>query len=284
MPLLKEYHVLSLGAGVQSTTVYLLSLDSQLPLFDAAIFADTQEEPEHVYRHLEWLQGLRGAPIYVRTRGKLGDDLLKGLNSTGQRFISIPAYTKPDGLPGTAVGMTRRQCTKEYKTSIIDRTIRREILGLKWRQRWSSDVIVHNYFGISADEAGRARRIEAVVRMHQPNYRPHFPLLDLNWTRADCIRFLEGRVPHQVGRSACVFCPFKSDAEWLRLKRHDPSGWARAVEVDEGLRSPEARKSNRKFDHALYIHRSGRPLAEADLNERQGTLGFLAECEGLCGV
>ncbi|NBW19669.1 MAG: hypothetical protein EBR82_68020 [Caulobacteraceae bacterium] len=51
-------HILNLGAGVQSTALYLMSLDGEVQKFDAAIFADTQEEPEDVYRHLEWMESL----------------------------------------------------------------------------------------------------------------------------------------------------------------------------------------------------------------------------------
>ncbi len=37
-----EYHILNLGAGVQSTTVYLLNHAGVIvPRFDYAIFADT---------------------------------------------------------------------------------------------------------------------------------------------------------------------------------------------------------------------------------------------------
>jgi hypothetical protein len=77
---------------------------------DAAIFADTGEEPEAVYRHLEWLQSLNGPPILVRSVGRLGDDLVNGRNSTGGRFASIPAFTTKD--EGGTVGITRRQCSK----------------------------------------------------------------------------------------------------------------------------------------------------------------------------
>ena len=48
--------VLSLGAGVRSSTVLLMSYHGELPLLDAAIFADTQWEPKAVYEHLEWLK------------------------------------------------------------------------------------------------------------------------------------------------------------------------------------------------------------------------------------
>ena len=64
------------------------------------------------------------------------------------------------------VGIVRRQCTKEYKIEVVDRAIRRELLGLQPRQRIPGDVVVYQYFGITLDEAGRAarakRRFEAI--------------------------------------------------------------------------------------------------------------------------
>lgn len=61
-----------------------------------AIFADTQEEPQAVYDYLAWLRPLGQPTIWGRLAGKLGDDLLHGTNSTGQRFTSIPAFTAED--------------------------------------------------------------------------------------------------------------------------------------------------------------------------------------------
>ena len=51
----KEIHILSLGAGVQSTALYLMDLDGDLDdiKFDYAIFADPGDEPEAVYKHLQ---------------------------------------------------------------------------------------------------------------------------------------------------------------------------------------------------------------------------------------
>jgi hypothetical protein len=44
---MREVTVLSLGAGVQSTALYLKFLRGEIPWkLDAAIFADTQEEPD----------------------------------------------------------------------------------------------------------------------------------------------------------------------------------------------------------------------------------------------
>lgn len=281
-------HVLNLGAGVQSTTLYLMYLRGEIqPQIECAVFADTGEEPAAVYRHLDWLRSLGGPPIVVRsTGGRLGDDLRHGRNSTGQRFASIPAYTAQ--CEGAKAGMVRRQCTKEYKIEVIERFIRREMLGLKKGQRVPKGVLVHQSYGISLDEAGRSVRIRH--RLEERSWiAPVFPLIERGMTRGDCYGWLTAfGVPHEVQKSACVFCPFKSNAEWRRLRDTDPDGWARAVEIDNALRVP-GNVVNRGLNQKLYVHRSCVPLDRADLgsgDDRQYylNLNWTAECAGLCGV
>ena len=278
-----DYHILNLGAGVQSTALYLLDLDGELLeetgiKFTHAIFADTQDEPDSVYEHLAWLENQGGVEILKATAGCIGDDLLKGENTTGQRFATIPAFT-PN--PAGGRGQTRRQCTSEYKIDVVEKTIRRKILNLAPRKHIPKDAVFTQYMGFSFDEAGRAARAKG--RFQQRGWRVGFPLFDMQWKRYDCIQYLEGRVKHEVPRSACVFCPYKSDREWLRLKENDPKGWARAVQIDEGMRKDGA-VVNRGLDSKLYLHRSCKPLAEADLGKDQGLLDFMAECEGGCGL
>jgi hypothetical protein len=278
---MKEFHVLNLGAGVQSTTVYLMVHAGELEIpLDCAVFADTQEEPRAVYKHLDWLRSLGTPPIHVRTAGPLGEHLKSGTNSTGGRFASIPAFTA--FREGEPTGLTRRQCTKEYKVQVIERFIRYELLGLQPRQRIPGHVTVHHYFGFSWDEAGRAAR--ARMRFAQQRWGvPHFPLIDEQMTRGDCLRWLDKYgLPHEVPRSACVCCPYKSNAEWRHLRDHDPDGWARAVEIDEALRRPGS-VVNRGMDARLYVHRSCVPLQQANLHDDQRTL-FDMECEGGCGL
>ncbi len=256
-----------------------MAMDGELDInFDCAIFSDTQEEPGDVYKHLEWMESLGGPPIVRVTAGKLGDDLKNGKNSTGQRFASIPAFTT-DGHGSQ--GIVKRQCTKEYKIDAIELWIRRELIGLKPRQQMPKDVLIHQYMGFSRDEPGRAAR--AKLRFKQVRWgEVHFPLFDEGMTRRDCVKYLEGRVPHPVPRSACVFCPFKNNTEWRSLRDDDPEGWARAVEVDDSLRI-EGTIRNRALNQKLYIHRSCKPLKEANLGDDQPTL-FDMECEGGCGL
>ena len=54
--MVKTLRVLSLGAGVQSSTLALMIHKGEIPMVDCAIFADTQAEPPKVY---EWLKFIK---------------------------------------------------------------------------------------------------------------------------------------------------------------------------------------------------------------------------------
>lgn len=281
-----EKHILNLGAGVQSTTLFLMSLDGEVHEFDYAIFADTQEEPDDVYRHLEWLDSLGGPPILRCTAGRLGDALDKGTDANGNartdggHYISIPAFTKhPDGR----MGAVQRQCTKDFKVVPIEQAIRRRIFGAEPGRGIPKDSTCVQYMGLSYDEPKRVIRVKQRFMAKPKNWRVEFPLWDLEMTRGDCVEYLKKRVPHPVPRSACVFCPFKKDDEWRLLRDHDPKGWARAVEIDHVCRTGTG------LDAERYLHRSCVPLEQVDLrpeHERTGQMifrGFQDECEGYCG-
>lgn len=276
-----------MGAGVQSTTIALMVVRRELPPIDAAVFADPQEEGTPTYRHLDWLEKECDPhfPLFRDTRGKLGDHLLRGQDGQGGRFASIPAFTKaPDG--STAV--VRRQCTKEYKTSIVERAIRYQIVGLQPRQRMPKGLKIRQWIGLSFDEPSRVARTRDLFAKNIPWAVPWFPLFDMQFTRGDCQAWLqEYGIPHTVPRSACVFCPYKDNSEWLRLQTEDPEGWQRALEIDQALRT-EGTACARNLESKLYLHRSCVPLGEAVLNVRDervaGTsiVSFDQDCEGMC--
>jgi hypothetical protein len=288
-----EHHFLNLGAGVQSTALYLMSIDGdepEVPRFDAAIFADTQEEPDEVYRHLEWLESQGGPPIIRTTAGKLGDALDRGSDANGNtrtdggHYISIPAFTLH---PVTKqYGTIQRQCTKDFKIVPIEKLIRKRC-GAAPGRPISKHIIVHQYMGLSFDEPKRVIRVKQRFLAKPSNWKVHFPLWEMQFDRGDCKAYLRNRMPYEVPRSACVFCPFKRDDEWRRLKEKDPAGWDRAVEVDKVCRTGTGLDAHR------FLHRSCQPLDEVDLrpaDEKSGQMnmfrhlrGFQDECEGYCG-
>ena len=275
---MREFHILSLGAGVQSTALYLMGMDGDLDVeFDACIFADPGDEPQAVYTHLDWLDSLGGPPILVRSIGRLGDDIAA---TTGEkkRIASIPAFTL--GVDGV-VGTLRRQCTNDYKIQVVERAIRRDILQLPPRKHIPKDVKVIQYVGFSYDEPGRAARARG--RFNQRGWTDvRFPLIEDRMTPTACIEYLEQRVPHTVPRSACVFCPYKSNREWKSLKDAGGADWERAVEIDKDLRPPGT-VMHHKIDSPMFLHRTCKPIDEAYLDEDQMDL-FDMECEGGCGL
>lgn len=116
--------LLSLGAGVQSTTLALMAADGILPGLNGAIFADTSWEPRRVYDHLDRLATVldaAGIPLYRVSAGNLRADAI----DPQHRYASVPYFVRnSDG----SEGMGRRQCTSEYKLSPINRKVRK-LLG-----------------------------------------------------------------------------------------------------------------------------------------------------------
>jgi hypothetical protein len=253
------------------------------PKPDAAIFADTQWEPKEVYRWLTELERIgaeHGIPVICATAGNLRNDALAFLNGSPDgktrqgvngRWASMPLYVlNPDG----SGGMINRQCTKEYKIAVIEKEVRK-LLKLRPRQR-PKGVLVEQWIGISADEASRMRN------SHRSYSKHRYPLIydfDPPMTRGDCKIWLISHGYPIPPKSACVGCPFHSDAEW-RLIKADPVTWADAVEFDRAIRNHGGMRGT------LYLHSSRRPLEEMDFStaEERGQLNWINECEGMCGV
>lgn len=192
---LPTYRFLSLGAGVQSSTLLVLAAHGRIPTFDAAIFSDTGWEPAAVYKHLDRLTGIAeraGIPIVRVGAGHIRNDAL----DPSHRFASMPLFTLG---PNGERGMARRQCTTEYKIKPIKKEVRRR-LGYPHPKRVPAWVYAQMAIGISLDEIGRVR--DSDVRYMRNTY----PLLDLRWRRSDCQAFLATQGLGDTPRSSCVGC------------------------------------------------------------------------------
>lgn len=259
--------VLSLGAGVQSSTMALMAARGDLgPMPDAAIFADTGWEPKAVYEWLEWLSARLPFPVHRVSAGDIRAGIIKKANSTGQRFAAVPWFLR---MPKGGTGMGRRQCTAEYKLRPIQRKVV-ELLGGK-RPRGGAEVWV----GISTDEIVRVKqsRVRYIVN--------RWPLVEARMSRADCLRWFERNALPAPPKSSCIGCPFHSDRQWRELRDTDPAAWADAVEVDRVIRHQPGIRGEQ------FMHRSLVPLDEVDLSTDadRGQLDLFGnECEGMCGV
>jgi len=272
---MKEVNVLSFGAGVQSTTLALMSQNQAhgVPMFDFAVFADTGAEPDNVYQCLERIRESVDYPIITHMqKGGLLNGILENEKSK-HRFGCIPAFVENQS---GEVGMLRRQCTKEYKLDAIVAAIRKQ-LGYQPRQKVTHKV--NMFIGISRDEM---QRMNTPLTPWMTN---NYPLVDMAWRRNHCVDYLKDNWPHPVGKSACTFCPYHDNKTWREMKRNDPASWAQAVEVDEKIRG-----GFRGSLAPLYLHRSMQPLKDVDFdailarNDDQREFGFLDECDGIYGL
>lgn len=252
--------VLSLGAGVQSSTVLLMMLNGEIKPADVCIFADTGNEPKEVYEHLERLKVMSTIPIHVVGNANIVKDVYDDVYNG---FIKIPLYTRNE--KGN-IGISQRQCTSDYKIRPIHSEIRR-ILGRE-RLRYTSIEIV---MGVSYDE---------LRRMAYPNkeWGIHcYPLVSNLLTREDCIKYYEDNGMPKPPRSACIMCPYRSDKEWLEMKEEKPHEFKEAVDFDHFVRDIQPMKN--------YVSRHGIPLDKVDFTKGMNQEKELVdvECEGYCG-
>lgn len=216
---------------------------------DCAIFADTMWEPVAVYRHLDWLETQLPFPVQRVSAGDIRDTI------GHERYDDIPWFVEN--------GMGRRQCTKVFKLYPIRRRVR-ELLGGK-----TPAGGCEMWMGISRDEAHRMKPSSVHYIVNR------WPLIEREMSRFDCLRWLE-RAGVTAPKSACIGCPYHSDAEWRQMRQLDPTSFVEAIEVSQRLAAT-----------GQYMHRSLKPLDQVDLltwAERGQPDLFGEECDGVCGT
>ncbi|WP_299243069.1 hypothetical protein [uncultured Aquimarina sp.] len=271
-----EHHIISMGAGTQSTDLLLRGLKGEFGEVPThAIFSDTGNEPKGVYNYLEWLRKFVDQEykftIDVVSAGNIYNDALAYLEGTRKRYGGVPYYTK-NPITGKK-GILRRQCTGDYKIRPVRRHIRKILPKVKRVSLW---------LGISYDEIQRMKQANVKWITHR------FPLIERKIRRVDCINnFKAKRLPVPV-RSSCVICPYHSDKYWLWIYENEPDHFDAAVVLDEKIRNYRGIKDE------CFLHRSCRPLKEVILDLIKGKElaskqlnifpELIEECEGVCGI
>jgi len=286
-----KYNTMSLGAGVQSSCLAMMYADGELePRLDFAVFADTGAEPPAVYEYLETLKEMVAKskypfPIYTVVKGNLTTDSLtpkvrekpSKAGNVGDKYMRrlIPIYGLND--KGEKSAMIGRNCTADYKIKPVNKLLK-EKCGVKWGQK---ECVITQVIGISWDEIQRAKEAKDPWMQHR------FPLLEMRMRRDDCKKWMRDRGYPEPPRSACVYCPFHSDAEWRRMREEDPESFKQAVEFDKKLRQMHTDFQG-SMRMSVFIHNSCVPLDQVDFDndydKGQMALDFGAECEGFCGM
>ncbi len=275
----------SFGAGTQSTALMVaiknnpeLFTNAGLELPEKAYFADTGAEGVTVHKHLEALKAC-GLPIPLETV-QHGD----GIN-TPHGLSCMPLFVRnADG----STGQTHRSCTDRYKIRPLEKAMRRDAGYTKGQPGIPGSITL--WFGISTDEATRQKpnQNRAITNV--------WPLLEIGWSRRDCIDYVEAQIGWKPPKSRCVTCPYIAPSDWIAIQDQAPEDWAEAVEIDRAMRGMELKLTGTPFVHRLTL-----PLPEAVALWRyrryakRATLGAALfeewemdpmenECTGTCGL
>ncbi|WP_087064178.1 hypothetical protein [Intestinibacillus massiliensis] len=259
----KPLKILSCGAGTPSTTLALMACENKLagqpvhplvPVYDFIIFCDLHAEPSWVYRQTDFIAAAckRARIPFVVLDADLYGDFTRNFGKA--RVSSIPAWTiGPDGKKGKMP----RQCTCDYKIKVIDRFIRRKLLGLKYRQRAKKrDIHAHEmHMGIMADEKRRAKKSKQTL------YKNVYPLVEMGWTRSECFTYNKETWGLETWASSCVFCPFHTCFFFRYLWENEPESYDKARHVDHLM---EVNEAVPPLTSSLYLTKKHKRLYELD--------------------
>lgn len=275
-----KWNFLSLGAGVQSSTLALMAAQGEVkPMPDAAIFADTQAEPTKVYDYLEWLKQELPYEVHIVTKGDLKKDSVKIRTAKkGHQYVEsmVPAFTVD--RKGKK-GMIQRQCTKNYKVVPVSRKIRQ----LAEVARGTKTVMATQWIGISLDEVQRMKD------SREKWLQSRWPLIEKGMTRQDCLSWMKKHGYPEPPRSACVFCPYMKDPQWKKLQESEPESFEVAVEFEKEYNTAKKTAGGGTMEN-LFLHSSCVPLDQVDFSTDfdHGQLAlwqdFNNDCDGMCGV
>lgn len=313
-------HILSLGAGVQSSTLALMAAAGEIKQPDAwhreriaelgggnigmqrlreayGVF-DNGECPEITMEPV-----MPAAAIFADTQAEPASvyvwlDWL-------EKQLPFPVHRVTKGsLTKTALTMKRTADGKLYSKTDIpfftrnnDDGSQGKIVNRGCTRDFKLGPLIKKQREIAGIKRGQKTvgvicwigiSLDEVIRM-KPSREPWsvnvWPLVEKGMKRHDCVRWLDAHGFPRPPRSACKYCPFRNNFEWRRLKAEEPGEFAEAVQFERDLQHAKAISEN--FKHTPFLHRSLVPLDQVDLStdlERGQQSLFGEECEGMCGV
>lgn len=250
----------SYGGGTQSVAMAILVYQGKLPRPERVVMADTGREKSITWNYTA--QYVRPLLAEIGLEIELASHELATVDLYGKNGdLLIPAYTEKGKLPTF--------CSNEWK----QRVVRRYLRALGYGPR--NPIVV--WLGMSLDELGRMKPAGTQWVEHA------WPLImDLHINRAQCKQTVEAFGWPTPPKSACFMCPFTTNTEWQRLKLNEPGDWTKAVALDIAIREHDT-------THNVFVHSSGKPLAEADLSVPDKPIlpmfGEMEDCDsGYCMV
>lgn len=238
--------VASYGGGVNSVAVQiLLKRLGVVPI--ATVMVDPGDEWKKTYQYRDeimqpWLRSVGFPPITTITRAEEGRHRSRAWRLETLRGECL----RTKSLPSVAYGW--KKCSQKYKGDTQRWWIRRQPWALEtWREfrvailepgkRTKFKVRVDGerlikVIGYDVDEMRRVRRAFQDP-WENDRFVPFYPLVEAKLGRDECEELIASEGLPIPGKSACKFCPNNKLAEWERLRREEPEGFAEAVEMSQ---------------------------------------------------
>lgn len=193
-----QYHVLNLGAGVNSTALLLYLVENDMPLQEV-VFADTGAEMIETYEYLPRIE-------------KFCSDLNIQFSTVKSPLGSLQFLCEREHIIPSRLS---RWCTYKFKIRPIAEHLKPRGMHIQ-------------YFGISSEESHRAN-----PKGRNANAIRKFPLVEKGIDRLGCIDIIKHQGWPIPVKSGCFFCPFQSLKGWHHLYLNDPKRYAEAEQLEK---------------------------------------------------
>ena len=256
--------ICSLGGGVASTALFLMSLHGEIENpADAAVFADTGAELETTHNTIGKLTEYAkdfSVPVTV-IRGELGDITTHNLQKPVDKHRgSIPFFST--NLDNKKM-QTGKYCSNEFKTYPVFKYFRAQY-GCTYKNP------IENWLGYTIDELHRMKPSKAKYVVKR------YPLIEKRIGRDECYHYLEKYGFTETVSSACWCYPFRRNSEYAYLSEEERQ---KAVQFEEDMNQRGIELKGNRLP-ILRIHPSLEKQSERPFDNPEQTDIFDDMCDG----
>ena len=230
-------NVLSFGGGTDSTAILGGWVERGLKPFDYILFADTGGEHPHTYAHIErmqvWLAAHAFPPITIVKKTNRAQDVM----TLEQNCLDSHM------LPSLAYGF--KGCSLKYKVQPQEKFVNR-LPGM--RAFFKAGGKVDKYIGYEFSE--QRRWMKAPVE--DKKYLYHYPLVEWEWSRPECLTAIERMGVPLPGKSSCFFCPASTKPQIATMHKEYPLLFQRALAMEANAKLKTVKGLGRRFSWRDY--------------------------------
>lgn len=242
IPISDMPQICSLGGGIASTALFLMSLHGEIEYpADIAVFADTGAELEATHKSITQLtEYAKQFDVSVHiVNSPLGAITTAVMDRS--YFVDIPFWTTDAKGKRTQL---RKMCTDQFKSRPIRRWIRKEF-GATFKKPASV------WLGYTLNEVHRMKSAP------QKYIKRRYPLIEKRIRRDECQRYLEKYGFTETAASACWCCPYRRDNEYVIMTDTEHQ---KAIDFEVLVNKRGILKGTQNSE--LRIHKSLIPLSE----------------------